>query len=209
MDEPRGFMPIHLFETVLDVISVGVWLLDDHNRIVVANFAARQEMQRKATLGAVDGAVCAALPGDVPTLYRALASAHAGQHSMVQLGTAAQGRTFAAVPLADPGEHPPSRRALLVCGRGLAQDPISLLLFAKAIGITPCERDVLQCLCDGLVAEDIARTRSVKLSTVRTQISSLREKIGVRNVPQLMARMSRLPPLAHRDTRGGRGALVD
>lgn len=209
MDEPCGFMPIQLFETVLDVISVGVWLLDDQHRIVVANFAARQEMQRKATIAAVDGVVCAVVPSEVPALHRALAGAQAGQHSMVQLGAAAHGRTFAAVPLAHAGEHPPSRRVLLVCGRGLAQDPISLLLFAKAVGITPCERDVLQCLCDGLVAEDIARTRSVKLSTVRTQISSLREKIGARNVPQLMARMSRLPPLAHRDTQVGRGALRD
>lgn len=69
-------------------------------------------------------------------------------------------------------------------------------LFAKAVGLTHSEREVLQQLCAGHGAVGIALLREVKVSTVRTHISHLRAKMGARNIPQMVATASQLPPLA-------------
>ena len=43
---------------------------------------------------------------------------------------------------------------------------------------------------------DIARTKGVELSTVRTQIASIRTKLGVRSVEALLLRAAEVPPVA-------------
>ena len=73
---------------------------------------------------------------------------------------------------------------------------VTLTLFAKAAGLTASERDVLISLCSGLAAQDIALQRAVRISTVRTQISSIREKVGARTVTQVIRKVSCLPPMS-------------
>ena len=47
----------------------------------------------------------------------------------------------------------------------------------------------------GLSAEAIARQQCVAVTTVRTQLGSIREKTGARSLRTLMARLTSLPPI--------------
>ena len=57
--------------------------------------------------------------------------------------------------------------------------------------LTQREREVLALLIDGLAAEEIAETRYVALTTVRSQIRSVLRKLGVRSQLAAVARASR------------------
>ena len=50
-------------------------------------------------------------------------------------------------------------------------------------------------LCKGLQPADIARLQGVAISTVRTQIASLRHKTGAATVADLVHHIARLPPV--------------
>jgi DNA-binding NarL/FixJ family response regulator len=54
------------------------------------------------------------------------------------------------------------------------------------------EREVLSALVDGLSAEEIAETRFVSLTTVRSQIRSILRKLGVRSQLAAVARANRV-----------------
>jgi DNA-binding NarL/FixJ family response regulator len=57
--------------------------------------------------------------------------------------------------------------------------------------LTQREREVLALLIDGLAAEEIAETRYVALTTVRSQIRSVLRKLGVRSQLAAVARATR------------------
>jgi len=53
------------------------------------------------------------------------------------------------------------------------------LLFAYQYGLSPGELEVLQGLCSGHSPVEIAATRGVSVSTVRTQMARLQRKCGL------------------------------
>jgi two-component system, NarL family, nitrate/nitrite response regulator NarL len=58
--------------------------------------------------------------------------------------------------------------------------------------LTSRERDVLAALVDGLSAEEIAETQYVAMTTVRSQIRSVLQKLGVRSQLAAVARANRI-----------------
>jgi DNA-binding CsgD family transcriptional regulator len=62
--------------------------------------------------------------------------------------------------------------------------------------VTSAEQRVLNGLLDGLAAEEMARRFGVKLSTVRSQITALRNKLGVGRVTDAVRLAAGLPPMA-------------
>jgi len=54
------------------------------------------------------------------------------------------------------------------------------------------EREVLAALVDGLSAEEIAETHYVALTTVRSQIRSVLQKLGVRSQLAAVAQANRI-----------------
>jgi DNA-binding CsgD family transcriptional regulator len=52
-------------------------------------------------------------------------------------------------------------------------------------------------LCEGLRPSDIARRQRVAISTVRTQIGSIRLKTGASSITSLLREIALLPPMAH------------
>jgi DNA-binding CsgD family transcriptional regulator len=114
---------------------------------------------------------------------------------MIELGSGERARMHAVIPLPQASEIQNSR-ALLLSGVRHAFCPVALTLFAKAAGLTASERDVLISLCSGLAANDIAAQRAVRISTIRSQIGSIREKVGARTVTQVIRIVSALPPMS-------------
>ena len=54
---------------------------------------------------------------------------------------------------------------------------------------------MLQALCDGLRPKDAARQFGVAVSTIRTQISSIRTKTQTASIRDLVFRVTTLPPI--------------
>lgn len=65
--------------------------------------------------------------------------------------------------------------------------------------LTTCERDMLAALVEGLSAEEIAATRYISVSTVRSHIRGVLRKLGVRSQLAAVAHATRAGWSDHRD----------
>jgi DNA-binding CsgD family transcriptional regulator len=63
------------------------------------------------------------------------------------------------------------------------------------VGLTPAETRVLELLCAGVRPTEIAGRAGVAVSTVRTQIGSIRAKTGAASIRELVRQVAVLPPL--------------
>ena len=90
---------------------------------------------------------------------------------------------------------PPSY-ALLVFAKQQLCDTTTVTLFARERGLTGAEGQVLAHACRGLRPSQIATHQGVQVSTVRTQLRSIRQKTASDSVRELVEKVSILPPLA-------------
>ena len=101
---------------------------------------------------------------------------------------------MAVVPLlAESGEGP--HGVLLLLGKRKMCEQLTIEWFARSRSLTVAETTVLKGLCAGLAPQEIAARQGVELSTVRTQIGSIRAKTGSRSIKALVRQISMLPPL--------------
>lgn len=84
---------------------------------------------------------------------------------------------------------------LLMLGRQQVCETLTMQSYAANRGLTPAESRVLAALSRGQRPEEIAAGLGVQISTVRTQIGSIRLKTGVASIGELVRRVSVLPPL--------------
>jgi DNA-binding CsgD family transcriptional regulator len=85
--------------------------------------------------------------------------------------------------------------ALLLASRDDVCEALSWQAFARLHGLTPAEAAVLEGLCQGERPTDLAHRLGVAISTVRTQIASLRSKAGAQTIGDLVRELATLPPL--------------
>ena len=185
---------------VLDEMDYGVMLMDAGCRIVHANHLARREMALRLAVRCDADTLRAALPTQEAELASSLRAAARGQRRMAEFGAAAQALTLAFVPqMQQPRMAMPhggyAFGVLVTFGKRHFGDNLALQCYALARKLTHGEHGVLQGLCAGLSAEDIARQNGVCLSTVRSQISHIRAKTGATSVRQLVQRVAALPPM--------------
>lgn len=166
-----------------------------------ANRAARQEMADPAHPLRLAGEQLRWRDGVDPTqVLRALREAFTrGLRSLVVVGESPHQLTIAAVPLLDGLPTEPVESSddgvLLTFSRRRLCPSLTTDWFARDRGLTAAETRVLQSLADGLRPSEIARRQSVALSTVRTQLRSLRAKAGASDIRDLIRQLSRLPPM--------------
>ena len=67
----------------------------------------------------------------------------------------------------------------------IAQD-----IIGKSFGLTPAEADVAGLLTTGLSPKEIAEIREVKITAVRTQIASIKNKMGCRDLPAVVLKFA-------------------
>ena len=84
---------------------------------------------------------------------------------------------------------------LLILGKRQMCEELTVQGYATSCGLTPAESRVLASLCRGQSPEHIAADLSVQISTVRTQIGSIRLKTGAGSIGALVRQVSVLPPL--------------
>jgi DNA-binding CsgD family transcriptional regulator len=182
------------FALMLDEIDYGMLLLADDTTVLHANHVARSELDAEHPLQLLGAELRVRRPQDVTPLREALAGARQrGLRRLLSVGEGAQRVTLAVVPL--PGTAQEDLLTLIVFGKRRMCEALSAHWFARDNGLTPAEARVLAALCDGRRPAEIASSQSVAISTVRTQIGSIRSKTGAESIRALVRQVAVLPPL--------------
>jgi len=185
-----GALPMALF----DEIGCGLIVCDADGVLRFANHAARQEIAAGRLLSAGANRVQRA-PGAGGDLDGALRQAAAkGRRTLVRLSNGNDRLMATTLPFRLPGVEQPL--VLLMLGLRQPCTDLGLEMLAGSYGLTLAERRVLAALVREASPREIAEQNAVKLSTVRTQISSIRGKLGVRSIEALLLRTAELPPVA-------------
>jgi DNA-binding CsgD family transcriptional regulator len=182
------------FARMLDVVDYGMLLLVDETHVTYANQTALAEMDDRHPLQWQGRDLRARNPLDAAALRLALGSAlqRRVQTLLSLRGLDAEALSLSVVPLSQPGETPV---ALLIFGRRGVREGLATDAFARQHRLTAAETRVLKLLCTGSRPADIAAASGVCVSTVRTQVGSIRAKVGTRDIGGILRRVARLPPL--------------
>ena len=183
---------------MLDEIDYGMLLISAEAQVIYLNHAARQELDGDHPLQMLGRALRAQRPQAVASLHDALSAAQRGLRKLVTLGAGEHRVSISVVPLpAGAGQraqdHGPG--TLLVLGKRQVCERLSVHGFARSVKLTPAETRVLELLCGGVRPTEVARQQGVALSTVRTQIGSIRAKTGAGSISELVRLVAVLPPL--------------
>jgi DNA-binding CsgD family transcriptional regulator len=180
---------------MLDETDHGMLLVTPQGTLRHANQPARQELARGCSLRLASGEQVQAAQGDQHgVFYLALADAQRGKRRLLTLGHDGLALSIALVPMGSEGEDSEAL-VLLVLGKRQSCETLTVDFFARAQGLTGAEAKVLQALCDGQRPKEAARQFGVAVSTIRTQISSIRTKTQTASIRDLVSRVTTLPPI--------------
>ncbi|MFP8835665.1 helix-turn-helix transcriptional regulator [Hydrogenophaga sp. XSHU_21] len=179
---------------VFDEIDYGMLLLDAQGRILHANHLARHELAQRRILRACSGSLMGNTPEHSDRIQQALDAAVRGQRRLVLMREGDRDLSMAFTPLSHPLEDD-APTVLVVLSRQNVCDNLAVRMFARALGLSPTEELVLLALCRGLDIHEIAAENGVAVSTVRSQIKTLREKAGASSIRRLLQRINSLPPV--------------
>jgi len=182
---------------MLDEIDYGVLVVDAGCRLLHANRVAWARLRRAGCpVALADGRLHCAVADDGLKLDAAVhAAATRGLRRLVNVGRGAAALGIAFVPLPADGLLPAP--VLLLVSRAHVCEPLSAEWFARSHGLTAAESRVLHSLCSGARPTEMAAEFGVALSTVRTQIGTLRAKTGSSSIKDLVRRVARLPPMVN------------
>jgi len=184
-----------LLAAMLDEIDYGMLLVADGLHLLHANHVARAELDAEHPLQVLGHELRARQPHDVAPLHAALTDACRRRlRRLVTLGDGPQRVCLAVVPIPAPGDATPTS-ALVMLGKRHVCQQLSVEAFARAHALTPMETLVLKALCIGTRPGEIALQHSVALSTVRSQVGSIRNKRGAENIGALVRMVALLPPM--------------
>lgn len=178
---------------VMDQIDCGLIVCDAHGHMLQANRAAQRELEGGHILKLMEGVVrCRGESSD--ELHAAIdAAARRGLRRLV-CPREADTPMIVVTPLApDAADRRPL--ALVMLGRRTLCTPLGLELLAMQHRLTLAEQRVLRALVGGASVRDIALEHCVAVSTIRTQLQSMREKVGVSNIDKLLLTAARVPPV--------------
>ncbi|HEU4458330.1 MAG TPA: helix-turn-helix transcriptional regulator [Methylibium sp.] len=186
---------------VLDEIDYGVLVVSAEGVVQHHNRAARHDLDATHPLELLGSLLRARASSDREPLRVALhQAAHQGLRKLLKIGGEAEQLCISVVPLgrrAQPSA-PAAQSAptvLILLGKRQMVGQLSVLGYARSIGLTPTEGRVLAELCAGATAREVADMLGVALSTVRTHINSIRAKTGAGSICSLVRQMAVLPPL--------------
>lgn len=187
--------PSHWLRLALDEIDYGLVIVNHRGRVIHLNHAARRELEGDHPLMLAGPQLRTRWPDDDASVRDALAdAAERGRRCMLTLGPPAGRLSIAVVPL-PPGLADAEGVTLLMFSKRQVCEELSVEAFARCHGLTGAEGQVLKALCAGVPPSEVARSQGVQLSTVRTQIGSIRAKTGAPTIRALVQQVARLPPL--------------
>ena len=191
----------------LDEVDYGIFLLDGEAQVQHVNHTARAELDGDHPLQLVGLTLRAREPRDATHLQRALDDAsRRGLRKLLTVGEGDAQVGVSIVPLRTSGDDGQAA-AILVLGKRRMSGVLAVQAFARIHGLTPGETRVLLALCDGLPPAVAAAQHGVAISTVRSQIGSIRAKTGAASIRDLIHKVASLPPLMSALRNGGNAGL--
>lgn len=179
---------------LIDEVDSGLLVCDWRGRVLVANHAARLELSAAGPLSMVDRLLRADARVANESFGAALRSAvFKGRRQLLSLEHSGRRLLVSVAPLTTteaPGEY-----ALVLFGRRRVCHEVALEMLSGLYELTRSERRVFGGLLGGATASALARSYGVALSTVRTQIASVRAKLGVSRIDGLTRLAAEMPPL--------------
>jgi DNA-binding CsgD family transcriptional regulator len=187
---------LHMLTGALDELDYGLLILDATGRLMQANQMGHQHCRSvHGSCRLQDGQLHARANADEPVLQRALNQAAVGRRSLLKLGEGPHVETVAVVPLSSPLGGRTDGAVLLLFGKLQVCEALSVEHFARVHNLTHAEGMVLTALCTGDDPGEIARRFGVAVSTVRTQIASVRQKTQAASIRDLVRQVAMLPPI--------------
>jgi len=181
-----------LLAAMLDELDFGVCVCDAAGRLIAANSSARAELSVGGALTLEQNQICTAQASSSQIFRNALHdAAHAGLRRMVSLGRGLDRLVIAVSPagIAAGGN------VILLFGRRMVCSALGLEMLAGIHGLTYGERRVLSYVLAGSRPTAISQALGVAVSTVRTQIKSIRAKFNVDSIDALLIRVAAVPPV--------------
>jgi len=192
----------------LDEVDYGIVLLDSEAQVLHVNHTARAELDDSHPLQLVGLTLRAREPRAAAHLHQALDDAsRRGLRKLLTIGVGDAQISVSIVPLHTTANDAPAA-ALLVLGKRRMSGLLAVQAFALSHGLTPGETRVLIALCDGVPPAVAAAQHGVAISTVRTQIGSIRAKTGAASIRDLIHKVASLPPLMTALRNGGSACFV-
>lgn len=190
----EGGAASELLMRMLDEVNHGLMLVGESARVHYANHMALRECASNPALELRDGHLHALRRSEQEALVKALAAACAGRRSLLNFDVTDAPVSLAVVPMSGSTAVDDEVVALLVFGKRRLCEPLSVEFFAQAYQLSAAERTVLGNLCNGLSPVQTAKQVGVAISTVRTQIGSIRLKTQAQSIAQVVRMVTMLPP---------------
>jgi DNA-binding CsgD family transcriptional regulator len=191
----------------LDEVDYGIVLLDADARVQYVNHTARTEMNHDHPLQLIGLTLRARDTRDAVPLHHALDDAsRRGLRRLLTIGRGEAQINVSIVPLRTSIDDQQAA-ALLVLGKRHVGGVLAVQAFARLHGLTSGETRVLLALCDGLPPIATATQHGVAISTVRSQIGSIRAKTGAASICDLIHKVASLPPLMSALRNSGNSSL--
>lgn len=192
--------------SVLDRLNLAVAVLDQHGRVVIANQATRDLLERRDGVQlSPDGRIrCQSDAED-----RAFAAAWSeiaqtaqgqGQITDTSLFVSRQGHVDPLLAILSPLRDASGEVDRTLSGSMVAFVDTTRIIqtdmdtFGSAYGLTPAECAVATLMRDGSSASEIAEQRSVSPETIATQIKSILAKTGTHNRVQFVWKLVQFSP---------------
>lgn len=178
---------------LLDEIECGLIVCDAAGTVRFVNRAARAELARGHVLRRVGDALQPATQSWENLEAALFQAARQGKRRLLRLGSGAHRLLVSIQPLRSPDSG--QTFALVMLGRRHACSDLGIEMLAACCGLTLAERKVLSALVREMPPKEIASALSVALTTVRTHITSIRNKLGARSIDALLLRAAEVPPV--------------
>jgi DNA-binding CsgD family transcriptional regulator len=183
------------YELMLDEIDYGVLLLGHDAQLLHMNHAARCELDAQHPLQLLGQQLHARDAADAVQLQDALQAAlQRGLRRLLMLGQDKHRVAVSVVPLLTGAPGGPAATQLSMGKRQMCGG-LGVQWFARNHGLTLAETRVLEALSEGLQPSEIATRYGVGISTIRSQIGSIRSKTHSDSIGALVRQVAVLPPL--------------
>jgi DNA-binding CsgD family transcriptional regulator len=199
MESPVNQLVI-MHAAALNALAIGIVVCDAEARLLFANAAARELARRGTgiTLSARAKVVGTLAPAEGRALAQLISDAARGGHCGAIRLTGRDGVTALPVlitPLARRANGTHGGYALL-CTRTVAdQPPATEKTLADLFHLSPTQASIAMAIFDGKAPEEVARTRGVKISTLRTHLADIFLRTGTETQRDLIRLIGALPPL--------------
>ena len=191
-----------LLASVLDEVDYGLVLMAADGHVVHANHAAKVELAGAKSLQLNGRRLSGRSSADQRALDDALAGARdGGKRRMLAFAPAdalSEGKScdlsIVPLPAALSANHT-GHAVLIALPRRRIAETLSVDAYARELGLSRREQQVLSALCEGLRVKEIAAKLEIGDETVRSHVKRLKAKTGCAGIVDIVNQVSRLPPM--------------